>query len=244
MPSVRSPITAACFDVRPVDGSPEQPMPIIVVHRPFDVVIVRVKIKIDGQLAARLKRGASQSFEVTPGRHVVRVHLNWQSSSPVELNLNATETVTLEAAVYERAWRFTETFLRQEAPSTCGGGVTYALRDQNAKVVYLAKPRLTWGRASHHLSLSVDEVRTLEDWMRTRWSEPRPVRGVTSPERSGRSRIPGALASCRPSGPSACSPRLVAGRMLGAARWRRCALAWRRLVRRTRRLRRTPRRLL
>lgn len=87
-------------------------MPTIVVHRPFDVVMVRVKIKIDGQLAARLKRGSSQSFEVAPGRHVVRLHLNWQSSSPVELNLDGTETVALEAAVYERSWRFTETFLR------------------------------------------------------------------------------------------------------------------------------------
>ncbi|MFI7070684.1 hypothetical protein [Micromonospora sediminicola] len=87
-------------------------MPTIVVHRPFDVVMVRVKIEIDGQVAARLKRGTSQSLEVSPGRHVVRLHLNWQSSSPVELDLDGAETIALEAAVYERSWRFRETFLR------------------------------------------------------------------------------------------------------------------------------------
>ncbi|MFR9780919.1 hypothetical protein ACL02O_33395 [Micromonospora sp. MS34] len=87
-------------------------MPTIVVHRPFDAVIARLKIKVDGHVTARLKRGASQRFEVEPGRHVVRVHLGLQASSPVELDLDGTETVTLEAAVYERAWRFTETFLR------------------------------------------------------------------------------------------------------------------------------------
>lgn len=74
--------------------------------------MARVRIKVDGHLAARLKRGAGQRFEVAPGRHVVRVHLGFQASSPVEVNVDGTETVTLEAAVYERSWRFTETFLR------------------------------------------------------------------------------------------------------------------------------------
>jgi hypothetical protein len=87
-------------------------MPTIVVHRPVDAVIARVKIKIDGHLAVRLKRGASQHFEVAPGRHVWRVHLGLQASSPVELNLDGIETVTLEAAVFERGWLFTQTFLR------------------------------------------------------------------------------------------------------------------------------------
>ncbi|GAA4580521.1 hypothetical protein GCM10023176_60200 [Micromonospora coerulea] len=87
-------------------------MPTIVVHRPFDAVIARVKIKVDGQVSARLKRGASERFEVAPGRHVVRVQLGLQSSGPLELKLDGSETVTLEAAVYERSGRFTETFLR------------------------------------------------------------------------------------------------------------------------------------
>jgi hypothetical protein len=33
---------------------------------------------------------------------------------PVEVTLDGTETVTLEAAYSERSWRFTETFLRPE----------------------------------------------------------------------------------------------------------------------------------
>ncbi|WP_210912392.1 hypothetical protein [Micromonospora sp. U21] len=39
---------------------------------------------------------------------------SWQSSLPVEVTLDGTETVTLEAAYSERSWGFTETFLRPE----------------------------------------------------------------------------------------------------------------------------------
>ncbi|NYF59790.1 hypothetical protein HDA35_005621 [Micromonospora purpureochromogenes] len=46
---------------------------------------------------------------------MVRVHLNSQSSSPIEVNVDGAETVILEAAVNERSWRFTETFLRPES---------------------------------------------------------------------------------------------------------------------------------
>ncbi|WP_189194686.1 hypothetical protein [Micromonospora fulviviridis] len=73
-----------------------------------------MKIEVDGEVVARLKRGARQSFDVQPGQHRVRVRVSWQSSLPVEVTLDGAETVTLEAAYSERSWRFTETFLRPE----------------------------------------------------------------------------------------------------------------------------------
>ncbi|MFE9959263.1 hypothetical protein [Micromonospora sp. NPDC005299] len=91
-------------------------MPMITVRRAFDAggVLRRMKIEVDGQVVARLKRGAAQSVDVAPGRHVVQAHLDWQSSEPVEVHLVGTETIGLEAAITERSMTFTATFLRPE----------------------------------------------------------------------------------------------------------------------------------
>ncbi|MEU4819918.1 hypothetical protein AB0G03_30130 [Micromonospora aurantiaca] len=88
-------------------------MSTITVRRAVDAggILTRMKIEVDGQIVARLRRGAEHSFDAEPGRHVVRVRLSWQSSLPVEVTLNGNETVALEAAYSERSWRFTETFL-------------------------------------------------------------------------------------------------------------------------------------
>ena len=91
-------------------------MPMITVRRALDAggVLRRMKIEVDGQIVARLKRGAAQSVDVAPGRHVVRAHLDWQSSAPVEVHLAGTETVALEAAITERSMTFSATFLQPE----------------------------------------------------------------------------------------------------------------------------------
>ncbi|MEW2594492.1 hypothetical protein AB0893_29190 [Micromonospora aurantiaca] len=92
-------------------------MPTITVRRALDAggLLRRIKVEIDGQVVARLKRGAVQSVDVTPGRHVVRAHLDWQSSAPVEVYLADTETIALEAAIAERSMTFTATFLRPQS---------------------------------------------------------------------------------------------------------------------------------
>ena len=86
----------------------------ITVRRALDTggLLRRIAIEIDGQVVARLKRGAVQSVDVAPGRHVVRAHLDWQSSAPVEVHLAGTETIALEAALAERSMTFTATFLQ------------------------------------------------------------------------------------------------------------------------------------
>ncbi|MEV5207819.1 hypothetical protein AB0K35_10130 [Micromonospora sp. NPDC053740] len=92
-------------------------MPRIAVRRALDAggLLRRIKVEIDGQVVARLKRGAVQSVDVAPGRHVVRAHLDWQSSAPVEVHLAGTETIAVEAAIAERSMTFTATFLRPES---------------------------------------------------------------------------------------------------------------------------------
>ncbi|MBQ1036064.1 hypothetical protein [Micromonospora sp. C81] len=92
-------------------------MPRITVRRALDAsgLLRRIKIEIDGHVVARLKRGAVQSVDVAPGQHVVRAHLDWQSSAPVEVHLADTETIALEAAIAERSMTFTATFLRPES---------------------------------------------------------------------------------------------------------------------------------
>ena len=92
-------------------------MPRIIIGRALDAsgLLRRIKIEIDGHVVARLKRGALQSVDVAPGRHVVRAHLDWQSSAPVEVHLAGTETIALEAAIAERSMMFTATFLRPES---------------------------------------------------------------------------------------------------------------------------------
>ncbi|MBF5028515.1 hypothetical protein IRY44_02070 [Micromonospora sp. ANENR4] len=89
-------------------------MPRIIVRRALDTggLLRRIAIEIDGKVVARLNRGAVQSVDVTPGRHVVRAHLDWQSSAPVDLHLADTETIALETALAERSMRFTATVLQ------------------------------------------------------------------------------------------------------------------------------------
>ncbi|OKI74437.1 hypothetical protein A6A27_40870 [Micromonospora sp. CB01531] len=60
-------------------------------------------IEIDGEIVVSLERGASQSFDVAPGPYVARVHLDRQSSLPIHVDLDDTETITLEAAAGERS---------------------------------------------------------------------------------------------------------------------------------------------
>ncbi|MBM0258106.1 hypothetical protein [Micromonospora sp. 4G55] len=89
-------------------------MSMITARRALDAggVLRRIKIEVDGQVMARLKRGAAQSVEAAPGRHVVRAQLDWQSSGPVEVHLTGTEAIALEAAITERSMTFTATFLQ------------------------------------------------------------------------------------------------------------------------------------
>ncbi|OKI50994.1 hypothetical protein A6A27_33815 [Micromonospora sp. CB01531] len=79
-------------------------MPVITFRRAFDVAISRqMMIEIDGEIIGSLERGASQSFVVAPGPYVVRVRLDRQSSRPIHVDLDDTETITLEAAAGKRS---------------------------------------------------------------------------------------------------------------------------------------------
>jgi hypothetical protein len=45
------------------------------------------KVAIDEELVGSIRHGERKAFEVSPGRHRVRLHIDWARSQPVEVDL-------------------------------------------------------------------------------------------------------------------------------------------------------------
>lgn len=66
------------------------------------------QVKIDGQVAGRIKDGKQATFEVSPGIHQVRVRLMWLQSPAVEVRLEEGKEITLRTGPNGgllQAWR-------------------------------------------------------------------------------------------------------------------------------------------
>jgi hypothetical protein len=67
-------------------------------------------VTIDGNRVGRIRDGEEQAFEVAPGRHVVRVGIDWARSEPVEADVVADRAVSLSCGPRSRMlwlWWFT-----------------------------------------------------------------------------------------------------------------------------------------
>ena len=66
------------------------------------------QVKIDGQVAGRVKDGKQETFEISPGTHQVRVRLMWLQSPTVEVHLEEGTEATLRTGPNGgllQAWR-------------------------------------------------------------------------------------------------------------------------------------------
>jgi hypothetical protein len=65
-------------------------------------------VRVDGNLVGRVKDEKSETFEIEPGIHEVRVRLLWLQSPPVELRVEAGDEVLLRTGPnggIMQAWR-------------------------------------------------------------------------------------------------------------------------------------------
>lgn len=62
----------------------------------------RMRVEIDGSTAARLSVNGSESIDVSPGSHILRARMDWQSSKPLQVALSTDETITV---VVGSSWR-------------------------------------------------------------------------------------------------------------------------------------------
>ena len=65
-------------------------------------------MRVDGNLVGRVKDEKSETFEIEPGIHEVRVRLLWLQSPPVELRVEAGDEVLLRTGPnggIMQAWR-------------------------------------------------------------------------------------------------------------------------------------------
>ena len=66
------------------------------------------QVRVDGNLVGRVKDEKSETFEIEPGIHEVRVRLLWLQSPPVELRVEAGDAVRLRTGPnggITQAWR-------------------------------------------------------------------------------------------------------------------------------------------
>jgi hypothetical protein len=45
------------------------------------------KVAVDDEVVGSVRRGEDRVFDVTPGRHRVRLHIDWARSEPVEVDV-------------------------------------------------------------------------------------------------------------------------------------------------------------
>ncbi|MED6305100.1 MAG: hypothetical protein VX685_08675 [Actinomycetota bacterium] len=66
------------------------------------------QVRVDGSQVGRVKDDKSETFEIPPGIHEVRVRLMWLQSPPVELRVEAGDEVRLRTGPnggIAQAWR-------------------------------------------------------------------------------------------------------------------------------------------
>ena len=66
------------------------------------------QVRVDGHRVGRVKDDKSETFEIKPGIHEVRVRLMWLQSPPVELRVEAGDEVLLRTGPnggITQAWR-------------------------------------------------------------------------------------------------------------------------------------------
>ena len=63
------------------------------------------RILIDQKEAGRLRRGESFEIAVHPGRHAVRMKIDWTGSPTVDVDVGENERVALECGPNVRLWR-------------------------------------------------------------------------------------------------------------------------------------------
>lgn len=88
-------------------------MPWLELSRAMDVGAIarRMTFTVDGQSVARLRRGATARVQVAAGPHVVRAHMDWLRSVPLEVSVDENAPISVTAALTEHSMTFTGTFL-------------------------------------------------------------------------------------------------------------------------------------
>jgi hypothetical protein len=74
-------------------------------RRPWRDLLRRYRVLIDDQPVGLLRVDETVSFEVAPGRHVVRIKIDWTGSPSLALELQGTQTVRLRCRPAHGAWR-------------------------------------------------------------------------------------------------------------------------------------------
>lgn len=89
-------------------------MPTVILVRGLDFLGSgrKFKIYLDGSLAAKVGRFDRIRVEVPPGTHEIHARLDWLRSSPLQLQLQSGDVVTVEATAGARAAGFTAFFLK------------------------------------------------------------------------------------------------------------------------------------
>jgi hypothetical protein len=57
----------------------------------------KYKVVIDGAVAGDISNGETKEFTVSPGRHHVRMKIDWCGSKPVEFTVTESDAVTFQA---------------------------------------------------------------------------------------------------------------------------------------------------
>src|SRR5271170_1947937 len=66
--------------------------------------IRKYKVVVDGIVVGRIANGETQEFPVTPGRHQLRMKIDWCGSKPLEFSVSEKDVLAFEAKTNLRGY--------------------------------------------------------------------------------------------------------------------------------------------